>query len=76
MITNNLDWPAAVVADLYKRRWQIEIFFKLLKKNLQIKNFLGTSESVCKSQIFIAMILYLLLELIRCNISRGFLATL
>lgn len=70
MITNNLDWPAVVVGELYKRRWQIEIFFKLIKQNLQIKTFLGTSENACKSQIFVAMIVYLLLELIRRNISK------
>lgn len=70
VITNNLDWTAVVVAELYKRRWQIEIFFKLIKQNLQIKTFLGTSENACKSQIFIAMIVYLLLELIRRTISK------
>jgi hypothetical protein len=70
VITNNLEWSAATIAELYKRRWQIEIFFKLIKQNLQIKTFLGTSENACKSQIFIAMIVYLLLELIRRNISR------
>lgn len=70
VITNNLEWTAATIAELYKRRWQIETFFKLIKQNLQIKTFLGTSENACKSQIFIAMIIYLLLELIRRNISR------
>ncbi len=70
VITNNLDWSAATLGELYKRRWQIETFFKLMKQNLQIKTFLGTSENACKSQIFIAMIVYLLLELVRRNISR------
>lgn len=72
LITNNIDWSAATIAELYKRRWQIEIFFKLIKQNLQIKTFLGTSENACKSQIFIAMIVYLLLELIRRNISKTY----
>lgn len=72
VITNNLEWSAATIAELYKRRWDIEIFFKLLKQNLQIKTFLGTSENACKSQIFIAMIVYLLLELIRRNISKTY----
>jgi len=53
VITNNLEWSAATIAELYKRRWQIEIFFKLLKQNLQIKTFLGTNENACKSQIYI-----------------------
>lgn len=72
VITNNLEWPAATIGELYKRRWQIEIFFKLIKQNLQIKTFLGTSENACKSQIYIAMIVYLLLELIRRSISKTY----
>lgn len=59
MITNNLQWSAATTAELYKRRWQIEIFFKIIKQNIQIK-------------IFIAMITYLLRELIRRNISKTY----
>ena len=72
VITNNLEWSAATIAELYKRRWQIEIFFKLIKQNLQIKTFLGTSENACTSQIYIAMIVYLLLELIRRSISKTY----
>lgn len=49
VITNNLEWEAATIAELYKRRWQVEIFFKLIKQNLQIKTFLGTSENACKA---------------------------
>jgi hypothetical protein len=71
VICNNLDWSAATIAELYKRRWNIEIFFKLLKQNLQVKTFLGTSENACKSQIFISLIAYFLLELIRRTISRA-----
>lgn len=70
LITNNLDWPAAVIGQLYKRRWLIETFFKLLKQNLQVKTFLGTNENACKSQLFIALITYLLLEIIRRHISK------
>ena len=70
LITNNLTWSANVIAELYKRRWYIETFFKLLKQNLQVKNFLGTSENACKSQIFIALICYFLLELIRRTMSN------
>ena len=70
LITNNLTWSASVIAELYKRRWYIETFFKLMKQNLQIKNFLGTSENACKSQIFIALISYFLLELIRRTMSN------
>lgn len=71
IITNQLDWQARTIADLYKKRWEIEIFFKLMKQNLQIKTFLGTSENAVKSQIFVAMIIYLLLELIRRVYCKG-----
>ena len=70
LITNNLTWSASTISELYKRRWQIETFFKLLKQNLQIKNFLGTNENSNKSQIFIALISYFLIELIRRSISK------
>lgn len=70
LITNNLDWDASVIAELYKRRWYIETFFKLMKQNLQIKNFLGTSENACKSQIYVALICYFLLELVRRTATK------
>ena len=70
LISNNLTWSAATIVELYKRRWQIETFFKLLKQNLQIKNFLGVNENSNKSQIFIALITYFLVELIRRSISK------
>ena len=70
LICNNLKWSAATIAELYRRRWLIETFFKLLKQNLQIKTFLGTTPNACKSQIFIALIGYLLLELIRRTLSK------
>jgi hypothetical protein len=65
LITNNLTWKASTIADLYKIRWNIETFFKLLKQNLNVKTFVGTSPDAVKSQIFIALIAYLLLELLR-----------
>jgi hypothetical protein len=65
IITNQLEWSARTIADLYKKRWDIELFFKAMKQNLQIKTFLGTSENAVKSQIFVALICYLLLELIK-----------
>jgi len=75
LITNNLYLSAATIAELYKRRWLIETFFKLIKQNLQIKTFLGTSANACKSQIFIALICYLLLEVMRrtlCKVPHRF----
>lgn len=70
LITNNLDWKALTISELYKKRWQIETFFKLIKQNLQIKTFLGTNENANKSQIYIALINYFLLELMRRSISK------
>lgn len=70
IITNNLEWSARTIADLYKKRWDIELFFKAMKQNLQIKTFLGTSENAVKSQIYVALINYLLLELINRTIAK------
>lgn len=70
IITNNLNWTARTIADLYKKRWDIELFFKAIKQNLQIKTFLGTSENAVKSQIYLALISYLLLELINRTIVK------
>ncbi|WP_374900895.1 transposase, partial [Brucella endophytica] len=61
-ITNDLDAPAQEIADLYKERWQIELFFKWAKQNLKIRRFLGTSENAVRIQLFVALIVYLLLR--------------
>lgn len=71
IITNNLDWKAATIGELYRRRWDIETFFKLLKQNLNVKTFVGTSPNAVKSQIFVALITYLLLELLRRVKAKG-----
>jgi len=64
-ITNNFTLSAKTIADIYKSRWDIELFFKWIKQNLKIKTFLGTSENAVKIQIWSAMLLYLLIEYIR-----------
>ena len=64
-ITNNFKLAARTIADLYKSRWQIEIFFKWIKQNLKIKSFLGTSKNAVMTQIWAAMIYYLLLSFIK-----------
>lgn len=71
IITNNLDWSARTVADLYKKRWDIELFFKAMKQNLQIKTFLGTSENAVKSQIYVSLICYLLLQLMNRTVAKA-----
>lgn len=62
LVTNDLDTPADQIADFYRERWQIELFFKWLKQNLRIRRFLGTSENAVLIQIFTALIAYLLLR--------------
>jgi hypothetical protein len=63
ILTNDLDAPAQKIADLYKRRWQIELFFRWVKQTLKIKHFLGRSENAVRIQIAIALIAFLLLRL-------------
>lgn len=57
-LTNNFDLPALVIAQLYKKRWQIELFFKWIKQNLRIKQFYGTTENAVKTQLWIAVCTY------------------
>ncbi len=64
-MTNNFSLSAKTIADIYKARWDIELFFKWIKQNLKIKTFIGTSENAVKIQIWTAMIAYLLTEFIR-----------
>jgi len=70
IITNQLEWDALTISELYKKRWDIELFFKAIKQNLQIKTFVGTSENAVKSQIYIALVTFLLLELIRRTVAK------
>jgi IS4 transposase len=65
LLSNDLDAPAQEIADLYKRRWAIELFFRWVKQNLKIRHFLGTSENAVRIQIALALIAYLLLSLAR-----------
>lgn len=64
-LTNNFELTALQIANIYKERWQIELFFKWIKQNLKIKTFLGTSKNAVLTQIWIAMIYYLLLAYIK-----------
>lgn len=64
-LTNNFAVPAQTVADLYRYRWQVELFFKWIKQHLRIKSFFGTSENAVKSQIWIAISVYVLVAIIR-----------
>jgi len=64
-LTNNFTLSPKTIADLYKARWEIELFFKWIKQNLKIKTFLGTSYNAVMTQIWVAMIYYLLLRFIK-----------
>lgn len=63
IVTNDLDAPADEIAELYRRRWQIELFFRWIKHTLKIRHFFGTSENAVRIQIAVALITYLLLRM-------------
>ena len=64
-MTNPFDLPALTIAQLYKARWQVELFFKWIKQHLRIKAFYGTSENAVKTQIWIAVCVYILVAIIK-----------
>jgi hypothetical protein len=72
-LTNNFVLPPLTIALLFKCRWQIELFFKWIKQNLRIKAFYGTSQNAVKTQIWIAISIYVLVAIIkkRININRS-----
>jgi len=65
LVTNNFTWSAKTIAQIYKERWQIELFFKSIKQQLKVKSFLGTSKNALLSQLWIALITYLLLSYLK-----------
>ena len=70
LITNNMDWDASEIAELYRKRWDIEIFFKILKQHLHITSFVGMSQQAVRSQIWVAMIAYLLMKVLKKRASH------
>ena len=64
-LTNNFDLPATVIAQLYRCRWQVELFFKWIKQHLRIKHFFGTSDNAVKTQVWIAICVYVLVAVVR-----------
>jgi IS4 transposase len=64
-LTNNTSLPAKVMAQLYKSRWQVELFFKWIKQHLRIKKFLGTSKNAVKTQIWCAICTYVLIAIVK-----------
>jgi hypothetical protein len=68
-LTNNVELPAAVICALYKSRWQVELFFKWIKQHLRIKRFFGTSENAVKTQIWIALSVYVLIAIVKKRLN-------
>lgn len=64
-LTNNFDLPAHQIAQLYKHRWMIELFFKWIKQHLKIKSYWGHSENAVKCQIWIAISVYVLVAIVK-----------
>jgi hypothetical protein len=67
--TNNFELPALIIAQLYKCRWQVELFFKWIKQHLRIKRFYGTSENAVKTQIWTAVAVYVLVAIIKKELN-------
>lgn len=65
-LTNNLEWSAQSIADLYRCRWQIEVFFKQIKQTLQLADFLGQSANAVRWQVWMALLVYVLLRFLAC----------
>ena len=64
-VTNNTTWVAKTIADLYKSRWQIELFFKWIKQHLKVKRFVGRSKNAVLTQLWVATCMYLLLAYLK-----------
>ena len=69
LLTNNFNLSAAIICALYKARWQVELFFKWIKQHLRIKKFYGNSENAVKSQIWIAVSVYVLVAIIKKRLN-------
>ena len=64
-ITNHFTWTAKTIADIYKQRWQVELFFKWVKQNLKIKAFIGNTDNAVMTQVFVALCVYLILAYLK-----------
>lgn len=65
LLTNHFTLPAATIGALYRQRWQVELFFKWIKQHLRIKTFFGTSANAVKTQVWIAVSVYVLIAIVR-----------
>ena len=70
-ITNHLEWSAKTIADIYKQRWQVELFFKWIKQNLKIKAFMGNTDNAVMTQVWVALCVYLILAYLKFQAKLG-----
>ncbi len=70
-LTNRFDLATQTICDLYKARWKVELFFKTLKQNLRIKKFLGTTVNAVKAQILVALIAFILVQVLRFTMKSS-----
>ena len=68
-LTNHMTLAPLTICELYKSRWQVELFFKWIKQHLRIKRFFGTSENAVKTQIWIAVAMYVLVAIVRKRLN-------
>ncbi len=71
ILTNNFIWSAKTIAQIYKERWQIELFFKAIKQQLKVKSFVGTSKNALLSQLWVALTAYLMLSYLKFKSKFG-----
>ena len=64
-ITNHFDWSASTIGQIYKQRWQVELFFKWIKQNLKIKAFVGNTDNAVMTQMMVALCVYLILAYLK-----------
>jgi len=69
LLTNHFGLPALVVAQLYRQRWQVELFFKWIKQHLRIKSFYGRSENAVRTQLWVALCVYALVAIVRKQVK-------
>ena len=70
-VTNNFELPALIIAQLYRCRWQVELFFKWIKQHLRIKRFFGTSQNAVKTQVWIAIAVYVLVAIVKKRMNSN-----
>ena len=71
-LTNNFSLPALTIAQAYRQRWRIELFFKWIKQHLKIKSFFGTSQNAVKTQIWVAISIYVLIAIVKKRLKLGY----